>query len=335
MTLTIDQLRAFIQSSTKLGHPDRQVAEYLKHVHLSQRLDARTIEDMQGLGAGPKTAEALRALGEQSKALPAPPAPVAKPVYTPPPPPSSIEQANILKEASEYARDYSKRLPNFICVQVTRRYADPTGLEFWHLMDTVTARLSYFEQKEDYKVVLVNDRAVDTNFNSLGGATSSGEFGSMMREIFAPESDTRFEWDHWATLRAKRMHVYRYNVDQAHSRWSVVYEKTDRVVPAYHGFIYVDADTHAIMRITLEADDLPLGFPVRQARTRLDYDFQKIADQEFILPLKAEVYMRGNKLMYKNETEFRLYRKFGAEATITLTPDRLPDSATEEGKPQQ
>src|SRR5437764_11888775 len=56
--------------------------------------------------------------------------------------------------------------------------------------------------------------------------------------------------------------------------------------------------------------------------SRLDYDFQKIADQEFILPLKAEVFMSGNKLMYRNETEFRLYRKFGAEATITLTPDR-------------
>jgi hypothetical protein len=113
----------------------------------------------------------------------------------------------------------------------------------------------------------------------------------------------------------------------------VIYEGKDRVVPPYHGFIYVDADTLAVMRITLEADSMPPGFPVQQARTTLDYDFQKISEQEFILPLKAEVYMRAGKMLVRNETEFRLYRKFGSEATITYTPERLPDSTTQEQKP--
>lgn len=333
MTLSVAQLRSFIQSSAKLGHPDRQVAEYLKHVRLSNSLDDRTIEELQGLGAGPKTVEVLRSLRDQSKSLPAPPPPAPKPVYQPPPPPDAAEQGRILKEATDYARDYSKRLPNFICVQVTRRYIDPAGMEFWHLIDTVTTRLSYFEQKEDYKVVMINNHAVDTTMNALGGATSSGEFGSMMREIFSPETATQFDWDRWATLRGKRMHVYKYHVDQGHSHWSVIYEGKDRVVPPYHGLIYVDADTLAVMRITLEADSMPATFPVQQARTTLDYDFQKISEQEFILPLKAEVYMRAGKMLVRNETEFRLYRKFGAEATITYTPERLPDSTTQEQKP--
>src|SRR5690348_15785206 len=103
MTLTVAQLRSFIQSSAKLGHPDRQVAEYLKHVHLSNSLDDRTIEELQGLGAGPKTVEALRALRDQSKTLPAPPPPAPKPVYQPPPPPDAAEQGRVLKEASDYA----------------------------------------------------------------------------------------------------------------------------------------------------------------------------------------------------------------------------------------
>ena len=31
------------------------------------------------------------------------------------------------------------------------------------------------------------------------------------------------------------------------------------------------------------------------------------------------------KTLVKNETEFRNYNRFGAEATITYTPDPLPD----------
>ena len=108
------------------------------------------------------------------------------------PPPSSEEQGRILNNVREYAIDYSRRLPNFICTQVTRRYLDPSGLEFWQQQDTITAKLSYFEQKEDYKVMLVNNRYVNTSMEKLGGATSTGEFGSLMREIFEPAQPCGF-----------------------------------------------------------------------------------------------------------------------------------------------
>ena len=78
---------------------------------------------------------------------------------------------------------------------------------------------------------------------------------------------------------------------------------------------------------------MPPTFPVQQARTTLDYDFQRISEQEFILPLKASVFMRASKFLVKNETEFRLFKKFGAEATITYTPEPLPENATKEQAP--
>ncbi|MEP6537530.1 MAG: hypothetical protein ABJF23_19495 [Bryobacteraceae bacterium] len=325
--MTVEQLRGFIKSSAQQGFADKQVAEYLKQVKLTNKLDDSTIEDMQGQGAGPKTVEALKTLGTATKDLAPPPKPTPKVAPKPIPPPDSKEQAEVLKDATEYALLYAKNLPNFICTQVTRRHVDPTGMEFWRLQDTVLTKLSYFEQKEDYKVVMINNQVVNNqNYNDLGGATSSGEFGSMLRAIFAPQTQTRFEWDHWATLRGKRMHVFTYHVAQIHSDWAVVYEKTQKVVPAYRGMIYVDKDTLAIMRVTLEAEDLPVAFPVQQANTVLDYDFIDISGKEFVLPLKATLRMRSGKVLVKNDTEFRLYKKFGAEATITYVPEPLPES---------
>jgi len=333
--LTIRQLTSFMESSLRLKHPDKQVADYLRKVALSERLDERTIETWQGLGIGPRTVEVLRTLAEASKALPKPAPPVPKPVAPTIPPPPAEEQQRVLDEVRKYALSYAKRLPDFICVQVTRRYDDPTGLEFWRTLDTITERLTYFEQKEDYKVVLINGRTTDISHDKLGGSSSSGEFGTLMREVFEPESETTFRWDRWVTLRGRRNHVYRYAVSQARSKYRIDYQRTMSIVPAYQGQIYVDADYLTVSRITMEAINIPASFPVQQASTLLDFDFIKIGDSEHVLPLRAQIRMREGKSLVKNEVEFRLYRKFGAEATIKFdTPDPLPEEATQELPPQ-
>lgn len=339
MRLNIEQLKEFVRSSVALKHDDRQVAEYLKKVKLSNQLDAATVEELQGLGAGPKTVDALNNLRTTTASLPAPAPPAPKPVYVPPPSPTSVEQAQVLQDAREYAMNYSSRLPDFICTQVTRRFIDPRGIESWIPQDVITERLSYFEKHEDYKVVLVNSKPVEMSHEKLGGATSSGEFGSMMREIFEPETQTEFDWERWGTLRGRRMHVFSYKVLQSRSKYSIYAEQVkQRIITGYHGSVFVDRENNAVMKITLQADDLPAGFPVREVNLTLDYDQQEISAHNFVLPLKAVLTSReGAKFLIKNEVEFRMYRKFSAESTITAvdveTPDALPADATKEQQP--
>src|SRR5215831_10069606 len=221
-SLSIDKLVAFLQSSEKMikegKMTDRELAGYLSKVKLTERLDDRTIEELQGrVALGPKTLEALRGLREHSQGLAAANL-TAEPKPAPIPPPSSEEQAAIITEARDYALNYSKTLPDFICTQVTRRYAapapgtrqgGPAGSDpSWYALDTLTLKLSYFEQKEDYKLILVNNAVTTQDYRTLGGATSTGDFGSMMREIFEPASQAHFEWDHWGTLRGRRVMAF-------------------------------------------------------------------------------------------------------------------------------
>jgi len=328
--MTVDQLRAFITSSKQLGHTDKQVADYMRGVKMKEKLEPGVIEDLTGT-AGPRTMEVLRRLGETSKSLQAPPPPPPKVEVQQIPPPSSEEQGRILDRVRDYALDYSKRLPNFICTQVTRRYGDPSGLEFWQQQDTITAKLSYFEQKEDYKVMLVNNQYVkDMSMERLGGATSSGEFGSLMKEVFELDSQTTFDWERWATLRGRRMYVFSYFVKQENSKWSIMYERKEQIRPSYGGLVYVDRDTNVVMRVTLDARNIPVSFPVQQATTTLDYDYQTIAGTPYVLPLKAVIRMRAGKMLSRNESDFRMYNRFGAEATITFEPDPIPDDQLKE-----
>jgi hypothetical protein len=341
MNMTVAQLVMFIKSSVELKQPDSKVAEYLRHVKLTDKLDDRTIENLQSLGAGSKTVAALRELGDASASLHTAPPPPPKPVYVPPPPPDSVEQEKIIDQARDYALNYTKQLPNFICVQVTRRDYDPTGTgNNWYHSDTITARLSY-NGAENYEVILHNNQPVtNANMRQFGGTTSEGEFGSMMDQIFEPETHTRFSWDHWGKLRGRKTYVFAYDVQQEFSHYHVEADDDKlSIVPAFRGLVYIDEDTKMVVKIVMTPYDMPSTFPIREISSSLDYDLETIGDSQYMLPLKSVLTSKRARQMTRNDIEFRLYRKFGTESTIKFeTPDALPEDQTKEkpeDKPQK
>jgi len=334
MNLTVEKLKEFIQSAIQMKEADIQVAQYLRNVKMTEKLDDATVEELQNKGAGPKTVAALRTMVDASASLPQAALPPPKPVYVPPPPPDPEEQGRILDEAREYVQNYTKNLPNFICVQVTRRSVDGSGKgTAWHNTDTITAKLTYDGQHEDYDVILRNNAPVtNVKMEQLGGTTSQGEFGTMMREIFDPESNARFGWDHWGTLRGRKTYVFTYDIAQAYSKYRVEEVDTKQSIePAYRGLVYIDQDTKMVTKITLEPYNIPADFPIHDVHVQLDYDFAKIADGTYMLPLKAVLTSRATRYATKNDIEFRLYRKFETGSTIKFdTPEPLPDDQTKD-----
>lgn len=332
--MSVEDLVKFVKSAVQLKQQDKQVASYIERIKLDYQLEERVIEDLQGLGAGPRTVAALKQLRADSLNLPQPPAPVAKAIVAPLAGPSSIEQERILDRVREQALQYTKSLPDFICVQVTRRYFDPAGAESWNLMDTVITRLSFFEGKENYKVVSVNNRPVDLDWEKLGGTTSSGEFGSLLYEIFAPKSQAEIRWERWATLRGRRMHVFAYKLDVDKSPFSIRYVNQS-TASGSKGLLYCDRETNEIMRIVQEADGIEPGFPIQAVKRVLDYDYQEIANNTYLVPLRADIRSRAGKELTRNAVEFRLYQKFGVETDVIIpdTLDELPEDKEQPAAP--
>lgn len=333
--LSVNQVLGMVRSSIKLKHPDKQIGEYLRTVQLTEKLDDRTIETLLGEGIGPKTLDALKVLRDATENFEKPkviPPKAAAPVI-PPPPLADVNR--VIEKSREYALAYDKGLPNFLCIQVTRRFVDPAGLELWNKLDTVTSKLTYFDHKEQKQVMFVNNKYVDMDYSKLsGGATSTGEFGSLMREIFEPGTEAFFGWEKWATLRGRLHYVINYRVLQSKSKWTIHHGTSgQQVVPAYHGLVYVDKEYLSVSRIVMEAEDIPVDFPVQMAKTQLDYDFTEIGGQPFLLPLRSELRMRDGKVLVKNEAEFRTYRRFGSDSSITfdvnepISEDKLKETA--------
>jgi hypothetical protein len=339
--LTVDKLVEFITSSISLKMPDKDVAGSLATMKLTEKLDPRTIEDLQGRGAGPKTVAALSHLAEASATLqpPAPKAAAPKPKPLPPPP-SYEEQQKIIEEAREYALNYSKTLPDFICLQVTRRYIDrhykPGTEGSWSDSDRLAEKLTYFDQHEKYEPISQNDNSLFGKASQdVGGALSRGDFGTLMREVFAPESSAEFHWKRWGNLDNKHwFHVYSFSVDQAHSKETLDYHRSQQVTPGYHGEIFVEKGPNVIWRITIEPEP-PASFPMQNIHEVLDYRYTQISGQQFLLPLTGQIIMRTDGVGSKNDIEFRSYRKYSADTSITFDDsDSKTDSDQKPDLPQ-
>jgi hypothetical protein len=363
MQMNVQQLTDFVRSEIALGHhSDKQIAAYIKKIELTEKLTDKTIVDLEAQGAGPHTAEALKELRDKTAKMKPPahdstyspatapdnslatgPATVTLSSKAPPiPPPDSIQQQKILGLMRQYAMSYTQNLPNFICVQVTRQYVDPNASDHYRSIGNILAKVSYNEGREKYNVYSVNGQLMETNMEGVpmrGGAISTGEFGSLMREIFEPHSEAEFGWDHWAKLRGRRMAVFNYFIDSGHSSWSITYSAApgdqQRIITAYKGLVYADENTGEISRIKFVAVDIPRSFPVTEATEILDYDAVDIGGQQYVCPLVARLFMRADHQSSKNEIEFRDYRKFGTESNIKYDVDPnalspLPASKTEE-----
>jgi hypothetical protein len=335
--ISVNQLVEFINSAVKMKQPDKDVAATLASFRLTQKLDPRVVEDLQGRGAGPRTVAALNKLAEESANLtPAPPK-VEPPKPKPIPPPSVADQRKILDEVREYALNYTQSLPDFICFEVTRRYYDrrykPGTEGSWAIQDRLVEKLSYFDQKEKYEPISQNDNSlVGKSSESLGGALSRNEFGTLLKEIFDPATDTEFRWERWGTLRGHLCHVYAYFVDQPHSKWTLDYDRRQQTTPGYNGLIFVDKESSAILRITIDPQP-PADFPMQNIHQVLDYNYADISGQKFLLPLVSEVTMRADGVGTRNEIEFRSYRKYSADATITFSDNddqQVPDDQKKE-----
>ena len=86
---------------------------------------------------------------------------------------------------------------------------------------------------------------------------------------------------------------------------------------AYHGLVMIDSETYSVRRLTLEADDIPAGFPTRSAVMTVDYDYVWIGRHDYLMPIAGTVQVgRGKRSIEANEIEFRDYKRYGADSYV-------------------
>jgi hypothetical protein len=290
------------------GDPDDPGTPVLRHGGpATQRQPVQTADDSDRIS--------LKNVAPVTATLP--PAEAARPQA---PRPVQFEDDPVIQKAREVAAEYSGNLPNFFCQQITTRYQSDHPKTGWDAVDVVTADVAMEDGKESYKNIKVGGRPVNKAMEDIEGTRSTGEFASILDDLLAPETGATFRKTGTDTIHGRGTYVYKFEVPRERSHWRI--EATAQLYyPAYTGSVWFDKQTSRVLRIEQQSKSIPVLFPFDTVETAMDYDFVRLATPEpFLLPVTAEVLscMRGTSNCARNKIEFRNYRKFGAETSITF-----------------
>lgn len=301
--------------------PDNRPATAMKPTNLPSDSD----------DSGPPTLKR----GAPAAARPAPlPPPGTRPTQTAsatPPPARRLEVPNappmpqlnddpIIAKAREVAEQFSGSLPNFFCQQITTRYESDHPKTGWDPLDIVTADVAYENGHETYKNIKVGGHPVNTSMEDISGTRSEGEFASMLDDLLNPYTGAIFKRTGTDSVAGRQTYVYHFEITRENSHWRIE-APSQLYYAAYAGSIWVDKVTSRVLRVEQQARNMPSLFPFDTVETAIDYDFVRLSTPEpFLLPVDAEVLscVRGSSACARNKIEFRNYRKFGADSTITF-----------------
>lgn len=239
------------------------------------------------------------------------------------PPPTADELEAMVSAARKRALDYSKALPNFVCVEVTSRSVDQSGNGNWKHRDSIAELLTYHDNQETRSTIEVNGKRSSLKRTEMNTnwPTSIGEFGALLNLVFSASSKTKFEWKEAGTLGdgSGTLQVLTYRVSHENATLDLNEGNNNTIGVGFHGLVYIDATTGGVRRITVEADDLPRTFSMHAAALSVDYDYVSISGRDYLLPVHSTVSLqRHRKQLELNEITFRNYRRFASRAKIKM-----------------
>jgi hypothetical protein len=239
---------------------------------------------------------------------------------TPEPPP--VDDPVIVK-AKQATVTFTEKLPNYVCKEFMARYASSRQPPEWRALDVVSTNIVYEGGHESYRDLAINDKPVHKGMEEMSGAWSTGEFGTMLLDLFAPWTAAEFRLRRRATIAGLEARVYDFEVEHARSHWKVQVA-SQSMLPAYKGSVWIEPETGQVLRLEIAARALPKEFPVDTVESAVDYERVLIGGKKFLLPVHAETLAceRGSSNCTRNAIDFRNYHKFESSSDVTFASDK-------------
>lgn len=340
---SVAALKQMLTEQESAHRSDGEIAQKLNDLELTEELTAPTLKRMTAEAQpGPQTAQALELLADASALLPPPPSEIPAAA-----PPDMTAQRGMYSAAVNYVVKTLQHLPDFLATREMRSFNDsPTVVGHsgyapvtpMHAVGTFHREITYRNGKEALEAEEV---AVKKTPGAAGLATW-GEFGPVLAILMTDSLNGRVTWSRWEDGTNGRMGVFHYAVPKTASHYHVEFccawngmnvltgsghaSLAYRGTPAYHGELYLDPASGAILRVTLEAE-LGATEVIRRAAISVEYGPVEIGETSYICPLRSVAISQdmnrpglaiGGAMPVTriNETLFTGYHRFGSTVRI-------------------
>jgi hypothetical protein len=224
----------------------------------------------------------------------------------------------LIQRASEAALEFTETLPNYVCQEMMNRSQSESQPANWRPIDVVSMEVVYENGKENYRNLALNGKPTSKPISELGGAYSTGEFGTVLIDLFSPATAAEFHRRGESRISGVLAKLYDFNVRRENSHWDLHFG-SQTYSPAYSGSVWIDPANARVLRIEMEAQSLPKDFPADHVESATEYSYVRLGDaKQYLLPVHAETLscQRGTPYCSKNAIDFRNYHKYTGESTV-------------------
>jgi hypothetical protein len=224
----------------------------------------------------------------------------------------------LIRKATEAALNFTETLPNYMVREVISRFESSAHPASWHAQDVISTDVVFDKGKEEYRNITINGKVSTREAAENSGAWSTGEFGSLLIDLFSPATAAEFHFQRDGRAGGVDAKIYSFEVERENSHWTLHFG-AQTFEPAYKGATWIDPKNGRVLRIELEAINLPSQFPTDHVESATDYQYIRLGGtQQFLLPVHSEVLscQRGTSNCSKNSIDFRNYHKYTGESTV-------------------
>lgn len=357
--VTVQQLHDTLAAQRAANKNDGEIAQQLRSLELTEQLTGPTRARITAeFKPGPQTTEALNLLADFSAFLEPPAGELPDKAA-----PTATEQRAMMKSAINFVVVTLHHMPDFLATRLTDSYDNiPLSVTHsgWaphtdlHPAGTFSQHIAYRNGEEILDRQPNSSGAKPKNEPSPAGLVSIGEFGSALGIILSDASKGVLKWSHWEQTAAGPIAVFHYEVPPAASHYWVNYCCVNRTenateqllsggqvnkdsvnsyhgTPSYHGNLYLDPATGAVLRVTVESDLKPTD-PITRAAMSVEYGPVEIGGSSYTCPVHSIAIsltkfhgggdMSDREVLRINEVSFSDYHRFGS--TSRIVPDSPP-----------
>jgi hypothetical protein len=226
----------------------------------------------------------------------------------------------LLARVKAHMREELNRLPNCSCLETVQRDHQPAGGRMLPL-DTVRLEVLYSDGHELYASPGDSHFSANQPMDFVGSGTiGNGHFALFLGEIAGEGSRLSYDYKGEEVLHGRKLARYDYRVPVSMSGHTVNCPEGSGKVGT-KGTFWADPATYDIVRIAMEADEIPPELPIQQYLTSIDYAHTNLGGKDFLLPQAGDMrFLKFSGEDSRNHIEFTHCHLYGAQSSISFGP---------------
>jgi len=234
----------------------------------------------------------------------------------------SFQQEDILRLAriKSAIQRHLDGMPNYTCLQTVERFQQAPNAKRESLVDVLRLEVAYVGGRELFGWPGAS-RFEESEMRDLvtTGAFSTGGFVLHARAIFLGDG-TSFRSVGAEELEGVPAWRFNYATPQFRSGYQIRNpSKGVTATVAYQGSIWARKDNLELLRISIEAEDIPPEIEIDYASDRLEYQTALIGATQALLPLRSEIRITDHKGRTAiNKTRLSRCKQYSGESTLSF-----------------